>query len=63
MTLYILCVGIIYGLWLCELQYEGAAKEDGRGPSIWDIFTHKYPGLIFCYYLFQTLIRPYLGKR
>lgn len=27
------------------LQYEGAAEEDGRGPSIWDDFTHKYPGL------------------
>ncbi|XP_021832728.1 cyanogenic beta-glucosidase-like, partial [Prunus avium] len=23
--------------------YEGAAKEGGRGPSIWDTFTHKYP--------------------
>ncbi|KAM1394717.1 hypothetical protein PS2_030283 [Malus domestica] len=24
-------------------QYEGAAKEDGRGPSIWDTYTHKHP--------------------
>ncbi|KOM44459.1 hypothetical protein LR48_Vigan05g206400, partial [Vigna angularis] len=23
--------------------YEGAAKEDGRGLSMWDVFTHKYP--------------------
>ncbi|KOM48318.1 hypothetical protein LR48_Vigan07g202200 [Vigna angularis] len=23
--------------------YEGAANEGGRGPSIWDTFTHKYP--------------------
>ncbi|PQM42453.1 beta-glucosidase 12 isoform X1 [Prunus yedoensis var. nudiflora] len=22
---------------------KGAAKEGGRGPSIWDTFTHKYP--------------------
>jgi beta-glucosidase/6-phospho-beta-glucosidase/beta-galactosidase len=22
------------------LQYEGAAKECGKGPSIWDVFTH-----------------------
>jgi len=26
------------------MQYEGAANEGGRGPSIWDTFTHKYPG-------------------
>lgn len=26
------------------LQYEGAANEDGRGPSIWDTFTHNHPG-------------------
>jgi hypothetical protein len=24
----------------CWLQYEGAAKECGKGPSIWDVFTH-----------------------
>ncbi|KAL8153862.1 hypothetical protein V2J09_011622, partial [Rumex salicifolius] len=23
--------------------YEGAVNEDGRGPSIWDNFTHQYP--------------------
>ncbi|KAJ0674338.1 putative beta-glucosidase [Helianthus annuus] len=22
--------------------YEGAVKEDGRGPSIWDTFAHKF---------------------
>jgi len=27
------------------MQYEGAAKEGGRGASIWDTYTHKYPGL------------------
>ncbi|WVZ26255.1 hypothetical protein V8G54_004799 [Vigna mungo] len=26
--------------------YEGAANEGGRGPSIWDTFTHKYPGSV-----------------
>ncbi|KAL0339250.1 UNVERIFIED_CONTAM: Furcatin hydrolase, partial [Sesamum angustifolium] len=24
--------------------YEGAASEGGRGPSIWDTYTHKFPG-------------------
>ncbi|KAH7570702.1 hypothetical protein JRO89_XS05G0162500 [Xanthoceras sorbifolium] len=23
-------------------QYEGAANDGGRGPSIWDIFTQKH---------------------
>lgn len=27
------------------LQVEGAANDYGKGPSIWDTFTHKYPGL------------------
>jgi beta-glucosidase len=27
------------------MQYEGAAKEGGRGASIWDTYTHKYPGI------------------
>lgn len=26
------------------IQYEGAANEGGRGPSIWDTFTQRYPG-------------------
>jgi len=26
-----------------RLQYEGAAREGGKGPSIWDTFTHQ-PG-------------------
>ncbi|EEE65609.1 beta-glucosidase 24 precursor [Oryza sativa Japonica Group] len=24
-------------------QYEGAVREGGRGPSIWDTFTHNHP--------------------
>src|SRR3954453_3283503 len=26
-------------------QIEGAVREDGRGPSVWDTFSHK-PGMI-----------------
>ncbi|PIA43806.1 hypothetical protein AQUCO_01800092v1 [Aquilegia coerulea] len=33
----------IFGSASASYQYEGAYKEDGRGPSIWDNFTHKYP--------------------
>ncbi|KAK7341593.1 hypothetical protein VNO80_24528 [Phaseolus coccineus] len=35
--------GFIYGTSSSAYQYEGAANEGGRGPSIWDTFTHKYP--------------------
>ncbi|KAJ4971987.1 hypothetical protein NE237_005086 [Protea cynaroides] len=38
--------GFIFGTASSAYQYEGAAKVDGRGPSIWDVFTHKYPGKI-----------------
>ncbi|KAH9774631.1 Beta-glucosidase 12 [Citrus sinensis] len=33
----------IFGTAASSYQYEGAAAEDGRGPSIWDTFTHKFP--------------------
>jgi hypothetical protein len=32
---------ISYSTWM---QYEGGAMEGGRGPSIWDTFTHRHPG-------------------
>ncbi|KAL3752091.1 hypothetical protein ACJRO7_012848 [Eucalyptus globulus] len=36
-----------HGGW-CSLTLfcEGAAYEEGRGPSFWDFFTHKYPDKI-----------------
>ncbi|XP_052178440.1 beta-glucosidase 12-like [Diospyros lotus] len=38
--------GFLFGTASASYQYEGGAKEGGRGPSIWDTFTHKYPGKI-----------------
>ncbi|XP_042480445.1 beta-glucosidase 12-like isoform X2 [Macadamia integrifolia] len=38
--------GFIFGTASAAYQYEGAAFVDGKGPSIWDLFTHKYPGKI-----------------
>ncbi|XAR54323.1 Beta-primeverosidase [Bertholletia excelsa] len=39
--------GFLFGTASAAYQYEGAAFEDGRGPSIWDNFTHQYPDKIF----------------
>ncbi|KAL1190874.1 Beta-glucosidase 16 [Cardamine amara subsp. amara] len=33
----------IFGSATSAYQCEGAAHEDGRGPSIWDTFTEKFP--------------------
>ena len=38
--------GFVWGCSTCAYQIEGAVKEDGRGPSIWDTFSHT-PGKIF----------------
>lgn len=35
--------GFLWGSATASYQVEGAVKEDGRGPSIWDTFSHT-PG-------------------
>ena len=35
----------IWGVATASYQIEGAAREDGRGPSIWDTFSHT-PGAV-----------------
>jgi beta-glucosidase len=37
--------GFLWGASAAAYQIEGAVREDGRGPSIWDTFTHL-PGKI-----------------
>ncbi|KAL5832122.1 hypothetical protein ACOSQ3_017550 [Xanthoceras sorbifolium] len=38
--------GFIFGTASSAYQYEGAANEGGRKPSLWDAFTHRYPDKI-----------------
>jgi beta-glucosidase len=35
--------GFLWGVSMAAYQIEGAVREDGRGPSIWDTFSHT-PG-------------------
>ncbi|KAM0905219.1 hypothetical protein ACQ4PT_017505 [Festuca glaucescens] len=34
--------GFVFGTAASAYQYEGAVKEDGRGPTIWDKFAHTF---------------------
>ena len=34
--------GFLWGTATAAAQVEGAANDDGRGASIWDVFTHRY---------------------
>jgi beta-glucosidase len=36
--------GFLWGCATAAYQIEGAAREDGRGPSVWDTFSHT-PGI------------------
>ena len=37
--------GFVWGTATAAYQIEGAVTEDGRGPSIWDTFSHT-PGRV-----------------
>uniref|UniRef100_A0A7N0UAU8 Beta-glucosidase n=1 Tax=Kalanchoe fedtschenkoi TaxID=63787 RepID=A0A7N0UAU8_KALFE len=34
--------GFVFGAGSASYQFEGAANEGGRKPSIWDVFTHNF---------------------
>ncbi|CAA6657407.1 unnamed protein product [Spirodela intermedia] len=38
--------GFVFGTASSAYQYEGAVKEDGRGPSIWDKYTYTFGKVI-----------------
>ncbi|KAJ8643564.1 hypothetical protein MRB53_005312 [Persea americana] len=35
--------GFLFGTSSSAYQYEGAAATGGKGPSVWDTFTHRHP--------------------
>ncbi|KAI4724411.1 glycoside hydrolase [Aureobasidium sp. EXF-10728] len=36
----------VWGIASAAYQVEGAAKDEGRGPSIWDSLSHRVPGYV-----------------
>lgn len=36
----------IWGLCGAAFQVEGAAKDEGKGPTIWDFLPHRQPGTV-----------------
>ncbi|MDN6658948.1 MAG: family 1 glycosylhydrolase, partial [Acidipropionibacterium jensenii] len=40
MTSHVFPRPFLFGTATASYQIEGAVAEDGRGPSIWDVFSH-----------------------
>ncbi|KAK1553187.1 hypothetical protein Q3G72_030370 [Acer saccharum] len=38
--------GFVFGTASSAFQYEGAVKVDGRGPTVWDIFSHTFGKIV-----------------
>eukprot|EP00253_Pinus_taeda_P000856 PITA_00856 len=38
--------GFVFGTASSAFQYEGAVEEDGRGPSVWDTYSHKIGSIL-----------------
>lgn len=38
--------GFAWGLSASSYQIDGAAKDGGRGPSIWDLMSHRVPNYV-----------------
>ncbi|CAI6298223.1 unnamed protein product [Periconia digitata] len=38
--------GFKWGVSSSSYQIEGAAKDEGKGPSIWDLLSHRVPNLV-----------------
>uniref|UniRef100_A0A0E0DQK8 4-hydroxy-7-methoxy-3-oxo-3,4-dihydro-2H-1,4-benzoxazin-2-yl glucosidebeta-D-glucosidase n=1 Tax=Oryza meridionalis TaxID=40149 RepID=A0A0E0DQK8_9ORYZ len=49
--------GFMFGAGTAAFQYEGAAAEDGRTPSIWDTYAHSFCANLTCDLLHQGGIR------
>jgi 6-phospho-beta-glucosidase len=39
--------GFVWGSATAALQIEGGAREDGKGPSVWDVFCAEHPERVF----------------
>ncbi|XP_009775820.1 beta-glucosidase 40-like isoform X2 [Nicotiana sylvestris] len=49
--------GFVFGTASAAYQYEGAVKEDGSGPTIWDKFAHTFDVALDHYHRFQEDIQ------
>lgn len=38
--------GFSWGFSSSAYQIEGAAKDEGKGPSIWDLLSHRVPNFV-----------------